>query len=430
MTSIAIGRTAETRRHEAVVAGVIGNVLEWYDFAVYGYLVPVISQLFFPDANAYKSLLTTLAVFGVGFVMRPVGAVFFGILGDRYGRRRALSAVIFLMALATLGVGLLPTYAQAGLLGPVLLVAARLLQGLSAGGEWGGSTAYIVEFAAQGRRGYVGSWQQVSVGAGFLLGSLAALLLNRLMAHEALLAWGWRIPFLLGILVGLVGAWLRWRLDDTPKYAELEQRHAVARTPLIETLTKFPRQTLLAFGLTLHNTVAYYIALVYIPTWFVTEAKLPSATALLVSTVSLFTFILLVPFTGALSDRVGRRPMLIASCLGYIALTYPLFLEASSGELAWCFTLQLVLVVFLALYAGAAPAAYAEIFPTRIRYTALSVGYNAAVAIFGGFAGYIATRLIEITGYRLAPTAYVILAAVISLLILLRTRETAFLPLE
>jgi MHS family proline/betaine transporter-like MFS transporter len=431
MTSVALGAASQPRRREAVVAGVIGNVLEWYDFAVYGYFVPVISQLFFPSTNEYRSLLTTLAVFGVGFVMRPIGAVVFGVFGDRYGRRLALSAVIFLMALSTFVVGLLPSFAAAGLLGPVLLVVARLAQGLSAGGEWGGSTAYIVEFAGEGRRGYIGSWQQVSVGTGFLLGSLAATLLTRNLAPEALLSWGWRVPFLLGIVVGLLGAYLRWRLDDTPKFTEIEEHGEVAKTPLAETLTRYPRETLLAFGLTLHNTVAYYIALVYIPTWFIHEAKLPGGTALLISTLCLIVFVVLIPFTGALSDRIGRRPVLITSCIGYIVCTYPLFLWASSGSLAACFVMQLVLVIFLAFFAGAGPATYAEIFPTRVRYTALSIGYNIAVAIFGGFAPFIATWLIDLTGgNKIAPTYYVLAAAVITFLILLRTRETAFSPLQ
>jgi MHS family proline/betaine transporter-like MFS transporter len=431
MTSAALGVAAGARQREAVVAGVVGNVLEWYDFAVYGYLVPVISQVFFPDANPYKSLLTTLAVFGVGFVMRPVGSVVFGVFGDLYGRRRALSAVIFLMALSTLAVGCLPSYGQAGLLGPVLLVVCRLAQGLSAGGEWGGSTAFIVEHASEGRRGYVGSWQQVSVGAGFLLGSLSALLLNRALAPEAMLSWGWRVPFLLGIVVGLVGLWLRLRLADTPKFTEIEQHGEVAKTPLMETLTTYPRQTVRAFGLTLHNTVAYYIALVYIPNWFVSEAKLERGTALTISTLSLLAFVVLLPFTGALSDRIGRRPVLMASCAGYIVLTYPLFLMASSGALAWCAAMQLVLVIFLALYSGGAPATYSELFPTRVRYTALSIGYNLAVAVFGGFAPFIAQKLIEITGgFKLAPTFYVIAAAAVSLAILSRTRETAFAPLK
>src|SRR5579872_2738133 len=212
----------------AITAGVIGNVLEWYDYGVYGYLVPIISALFFPKTDPTASLLLTFAVFGVGFVMRPVGSIVFGIYGDRHGRRKALSAVIFVMAFATFAMGLLPTYAAAGVLAPVLLVLVRLFQGLSAGGEWGGSTAYIVEFAPQQRRGFFGSWQLVGVGGGFLLGSLTAALLNSGLSQADKLAWGWRLPFLLGITVGIVGAYLRWRLSDTPKFAELAEKHAVS----------------------------------------------------------------------------------------------------------------------------------------------------------------------------------------------------------
>jgi MFS transporter, MHS family, proline/betaine transporter len=430
MAFIALGVATDTRRREAVVAGVIGNALEWYDFAVYGYLVPVLSQVFFPDTNIYRSLLTTLAIYGVGFGMRPVGSILFGILGDRYGRRRALSAVIFLMAVATFSVGLLPSYAASGMLGPVLLLVARLAQGLSAGGEWGGSTAYIVEFAAEGRRGYIGSWQQVSVGAGFLLGSLSATLLTGMLDKDALLAWGWRVPFLAGIALGLIGAWLRWRLDDTPKFAEIRQHGEVAGTPLMETATRYPRETLLAFGLTLHNTVAYYTVLVYINIWLSTQVKLPAPTALKISTICLAVFVVLIPFMGALSDRIGRRPLLIASCLGYTIFAVPLFAMAASGDATWAFIMQLVLVILLSPYAGAAPAAYAELFPTRVRYTALSIGYNIAVALFGGFAALICSYLIQITGNILAPTLYVTAAAVVTLSILLRTRETAFSPLK
>src|SRR5437764_9192801 len=212
---------------KAITAGVIGNVLEWYDFGVYGYLVPTLSTLFFPAGDPTVALLSTFAVFGVGFLMRPVGSIVFGIYGDRYGRRAALSAVIFVMAIATFAMGCLPTYAQAGVVGPALLVVVRLFQGLSAGGEWGGSTSYIVEFAPGARRGFFGSFQLVGVGGGFLLGSLTAALLNLGLSEADRLAWGWRLPFLFGIAVGLVGAYLRWRLNDTPKYTELEEPPAV-----------------------------------------------------------------------------------------------------------------------------------------------------------------------------------------------------------
>jgi MHS family proline/betaine transporter-like MFS transporter len=426
----ALGSEPATRSREAVLAGVIGNTLEWFDFAVYGYFVTTLSKLFFPSSDPIASLLAAYAAFGVGFFMRPVGSIVFGIYGDRYGRRRALSAVIFLMAISTLAIGLLPTYDQVGVAAPILLVLARLVQGLSAGGEWGGSTAYIVEYAPEGRRGFIGSWQQVSVGGGFLLGSLAGTVLSFALSSEALTSWGWRVPFLLGIVVGGIGAYLRWRLPDTPKYTQIEETHAVAHAPLKEALTTHLPETATAFGITLHNTVAYYIALLYMTGYFISVAKLPQPTAQLIGTICLAIFVVLIPFTGRLSDRIGRRPLLMASCIGYAILSYPLLILGSSGSVAFAFVAQFVMIFFQSLYAGPCPATYAELFPTRVRYTALSVGYNLAVALFGGFAPFIATWLIRETGNPLAPAFYLIAAAVITLVILTRIRETAFEPLK
>ena len=430
MTAAAIDTAPASRSREAVLAGVIGNTLEWFDFAVYGYFASTISKLFFPSSDPIASLLATYLVFGVGFLMRPVGSIVFGIYGDRYGRRRALSAVIFLMAFSTLAIGLLPTYAEVGVLAPILLGCARLLQGLSAGGEWGGSTAYIVEYAPEGRRGFIGSWQQVSVGGGFLLGSLSGTVLSFSLSPEALASWGWRIPFLLGIVVGGVGAYLRWRLPDTPKFTAIEEHHDVAEAPLTEAIKKYPRETLTAFGITLHNTVAYYISLLYMTGYFISVAKLPQPTAQLIGTICLAIFVTLIPFTGRLSDRVGRRPLLMISCIGYAILAYPLFILGSSGSATFAFVAQFTMIFFQSLYAGPCPAAYAELFPTRVRYTALSIGYNIAVAVFGGFAPFIATWLIRETGNPLAPAFYVITAAVITFVILTRIRETAFEPLK
>ncbi len=352
-----------TQYRKAITAGVIGNVLEWFDFGVYGYLVPTISLLFFPGGDPVVSLLSTFGVFGVGFVMRPVGSVLFGIYGDRHGRRKALSTVVFVMALATFAMGLLPTYGQVGVLAPILLVVVRLFQGLSAGGEWGGSTSYIVEFAPPARRGFFGSWQLVGVGGGFLLGSLTAALLNAALPQADRLAWGWRLPFLFGIAVGAVGLYLRWRLDDTPKFTEIEEQGAVAAAPLGEAMRQYPRETLLGFGVTLHNTVAYYIALVYLTNYMSSVGKLAQSTALWIGTSCLAVFVLLLPLMGWLSDRVGRRPLLIASCIGYAVLGYPFFLMASSGSVGLALLAQLLMVVLYVPYAGACPAFYAEIFP-------------------------------------------------------------------
>jgi MHS family proline/betaine transporter-like MFS transporter len=430
MTAATAIEAPAARSREAVVAGVIGNTLEWYDFAVYGYFVSTISRLFFPSGDPLASMLATWAVFGVGFVMRPVGSILFGIYGDRHGRRKALGAVIFLMALSTFAIGLLPTYDEAGVLAPVLLVAARLVQGLSAGGEWGGSTAYLVEYAPEGRRGFFGAWQQFSVGGGFMLGSLTGTVITFALSPEALASWGWRVPFLLGLAVGAVGAWLRWRLADTPKYVEIEERHAVAQAPLAEAFTHYPRETLTAFGLTLHNTVAYYISLIYMTGYLTSVGKLPQPAAQLIGTVCLAVFVVLIPFNGLLSDRIGRRPLLMASAAGFAILGYPFFMLGSLGRPELAFLAQFLMVALLSLYSGAGPAAYAELFPTRVRYTALSIGYNVAVAIFGGFAPFIATWLIRETGDPLAPALYVIAAAVITFAIVARMRETAFAPLK
>jgi len=429
MTQAVLAAAPDDQRRKAILTGVIGNVLEWYDFGVYGYFVSIISELFFPSSDPLSSLLLTFGVFGVGFVMRPVGSILFGIYGDRHGRRKALSAVIFLMAFSTLAIALLPTYAQVGIVAPILLVIIRLLQGLSAGGEWGGSTAYLVEYAPEGKRGWIGSWQQVSVGGGFLLGSLSAALITQILTHDELYAWGWRIPFALGILVGALGAYLRWRLTDTPAYIAIEQHGEVAQAPFTEAVTKYWRETLTIFGMTLHNTVAYYIPLVYMTSYIRNVGKLSASTSLWIGTTCITVFVILIPFWGALSDRVGRKPLMLVSCVGFIVLSYPLFMMASSGNLALAFAAQLTMIVFLSFFSGACPAAYSELFPTRIRYTALSVGYNTAVAIFGGFAPFIATWLIQQTGNILSPAYYLIAAAMISFVVILRIRETAFSPL-
>jgi len=414
----------------ATTAGVIGNVLEWYDFGVYGYLVPTISALFFPSGDPTVSLLLTFAVFGVGFVMRPIGSIVFGIYGDRYGRRKALSAVIFVMAISTFVIGLLPTYAQVGIAAPIMLVVVRLFQGLSTGGEFGGSSAYIVEFAPDHRRGFFGSFQLVGVATGFLLGSLTAALLNSALSPDDRLLWGWRLPFLFGITVGLVGAYMRWKISDTPKYNEIEEQGAVARSPLADALLRHPSETLLSFSSTLFNTVAYYIALIYMTNYMVTIGKLPQATALWITTGSLAFMIVLLPGLGALSDRIGRRPLMIFACLAYVVLGVPFFLMASSGNVALTIIALVLMMVCYAPYAATCASFLTEITSTRVRYTSMSVGYNIAVAIFGGFAPFIATWLVRETGSPYAPAAYLIASALITGFVVLRTRETAFSPLR
>ncbi len=425
----AVRDDGDVLRRRAIVAGTVGNVLEWYDFSVYGFLVPTIAAVFFPKSSPVAQLLLTFAVFGVGFVMRPVGGFVIGAFGDRAGRRAALILTVTLMGASTVIIGILPTFASVGVAAPILLTLARLAQGFSAGGEWGGAAAFLVEFAPEGKRGYVGSWQQFSVGGGLLLGSAVAALLTAALGQETVVAWAWRLPFLLGIVIAAFAIYLRLRVPDTPKFELIEERGAISRAPVRDIFGKDFGKLVTQFGLTIHNTVSYYITLTYMPTWLTRVVKMPQRDALLITTVGLVVLVLMTPLIGALSDRVGRKPLLTASCVGFIVLCYPLYLLATSGAFGVVLAVQIVLVLMTILYSACVPATYAELFPTRIRYSGLSVGYNLAVMIFGGFAPFIATYLVSVTGNSLAPTFYVICCAAVTLFFVLRMRETAFEPL-
>lgn len=429
MEASAQASTPEAAR-KAVTAGAIGNFIEWYDFAVYGYFATIIATQFFPSENRVASLLATFAVFAVAFFMRPLGAFVFGSYGDRIGRRTTLAAAVILMGVSTLMIGVLPTYSQVGVLAPILLVVARLLQGFSAGGEWSGSAAFMVEYAPSDRRGLYGSWQQFSIVAGLLAGSLMGSLLGAVLSEDALNAWGWRVPFILGVLVGLVGLYLRLRLQDTPAFRALEQKEEVADAPLKESFTTHGGESFTAFGFTIAWTVSYYILLTYMPTYVSETLGLSLTSALTANAIGLVVLMALIPFTGALSDRIGRKPLLIAFSVLIALLSYPLFLLVSTGNFLFIVVGQVLFALIICLFSGPGPAALVEMFPTNVRYSALGVSYNLAVAAFGGTAPFVATFLIDRTGSNLAPGIYLIIAAVITLVFVARMRETYSEPLR
>jgi MFS transporter, MHS family, proline/betaine transporter len=423
-------RVEEQAAKKAVTAGAIGNFVEWYDYSVYGFFAPIIASQFFPSEDRVASLLATFAVFAVAFFMRPVGAFVFGHYGDTVGRRNTLAAAIILMGLATLMIGVLPTYGQIGVLAPILLVVARLLQGFSAGGEWSGSAAFMVEYAPQNRRGLYGSWQQFSIVAGLLVGSAMGGLLGAVLSEDALNAWGWRIPFILGMVVALVGLYLRLRVEDTPAFRIVEEKNEVTDAPVKESFTAHAGESLTAIGFTVAWTVAYYILLTYMPTFVSETLGLPLSQALLSNAIGLVALGALIPFTAALSDRIGRKPLLIGFSALIALLTYPLFLLASTQVLFLIVLAQVIFGVIISLFSGPGPAALVEMFPTNVRYSALGVSYNIAVAAFGGTAPFIATYLISRTGSNLAPGIYLIVAAVITLIVVSRMKETYREPLR
>lgn len=424
------GAQAPPEARKAVVAGAIGNFIEWYDFAVYGYFATIIAGQFFPSDNRVASLLATFAVFAVAFFMRPLGAFVFGSYGDRIGRRNTLAAAVILMGVATLMIGVLPTYGQIGVFAPILLIVARLLQGFSAGGEWSGSAAFMVEYAPESRRGLYGSWQQFSIVAGLLVGSLVGSILGAVLPEEALNAWGWRVPFILGVLVGVVGLYLRLRLEDTPAFRALERKEEVADAPVKESFTTHGGESVTAVGFTVGWTVSYYILLTYMPTYVSETLGLSLTSALTANAIGLVVLMSLIPFTGALSDRIGRKPLLIGFSALMVLLTYPLFLLVATQTFALIVVGQVLFGVVISLFSGPGPAALVEMFPTNVRYSALGVSYNLAVALFGGTAPFIATFLIDRTGNNISPGFYLIAASVVTLIFVTRMKETSHEPLR
>ncbi|KAI3594127.1 MFS transporter [Cupriavidus sp. CER94] len=422
VTAASANDLSKATRRRAIIAATIGNGLEWFDFTVYSFFAVIIAKLFFPTGNDLTSFLLTVATFGVGFFMRPVGAIVLGVYADRVGRKAALTLTILLMALGTAIIGLAPTYASIGLWAPALIVLARLIQGFSAGGEVGGATAFLIEHAPDEERGAYASWQQASQGISFMLGAAMGALVTNGLDQAQIDAWGWRIPFLFGLLIGPVGMYIRSHLEEPP---EFEQRQAERRannvkfSPLSQVLRDHPREVLAGLGVTILWTVCTYVLVFYMPSYAKQQLGLPLGATFQSTAICGAIILVLCPLMGMLSDRVGRKRMLSVVALAILVLAYPLFHWLNvSPTTATLLQVQIVLGILLAAFTGPAPAVLAEQFPTEVRSTGLSLAYNFAVTIFGGFAPLIVTWLIESTHNKLAPAYYVIAAAAISLVAL------------
>jgi MHS family proline/betaine transporter-like MFS transporter len=415
---------------KAVAGASIGNAVEWFDFAIYGFLATFIAANFFPSGNETAALLNTFAIFAAAFFMRPLGGFVFGPLGDRIGRQRVLAVVILLMSCSTLAIGLLPTYTAIGVAAPLLLLFLRCLQGFSAGGEYGGGAVYLAEFASVKRRGLTVTFMVWSGVLGFLIGSVTVTLLQALLPTEAMESYGWRIPFLLAGPLGLVGLYIRLRLDDTPQFAELSKTQQLAKSPLREAVRTAWRPILQVIGLMIIFNIGYYVVFSFLPTYFIKTLHFTKTNAFVsITLASLVALILILPLA-ALSDRIGRRPMLVAGALTFAIGGYPLFLLLNSGSLASAIAAHCGLAAIEAVYVCAAVAAGVELFATRVRYSGFSIGYNLCVAAFGGTTPYVVTWLTAKTANSVAPAYYVVAAAVVSLLTVLTLRETAGRPLS
>lgn len=381
------------RRSRSLFAGTVGNLVEWFDWSVYGFFAPYLAVAFFPGDDPSARLLSAFAVFAVGFFFRPLGGAVLGPYADRHGRRAGLTLSILLMAGASLAIALLPTYAQAGVWAPLALAVARCVQGFSAGGEFGTSSAFLVENAPPGRRAWAGSWQQVSVGAGTLMASGLAAAMFSAFPPAFLSEWGWRIAFGIGGVLGVLGLWLRLSVPDTDAFVATRDAGRLARRPLLDVLVKHPRAALRVVGLVCAGTALVQVWFVSLPSLVNLFAGTALRDGQLAAMLGLAVFTVLQPVSGWLSDRFGRRPMLLVFAIGSAVTFAPMFLTIGATMSSVLVAVS-VAAVFLAAYAGSLAAVMAEQFPPEVRAAGISLPYGVAVAVFGGLAPVLATAAI------------------------------------
>jgi MFS transporter, MHS family, proline/betaine transporter len=418
----------------AVGAMALGNAMEWFDFGVYSYIAVTLGQVFFPSSNPAAQLIATFGTFAAAFVVRPIGGMVFGPLGDRIGRQRVLAMTMIMMAVGTFAIGLIPSYGSIGILAPALLLVARLVQGFSTGGEYGGAATFIAEFSTDKRRGFMGSFLEFGTLIGYVLGAGTVTVLTATLSHEALLSWGWRVPFLIAGPLGLVGLYIRMKLEETPAFKkQAEEREAEDKAApqhtFRELLAKQWKPLLLCVGLVLIFNVTDYMALSYLPSYLSSTLHFNETHGLF---LVLLVMVLMMPMTlyaGRLSDAIGRKPVMLFGCVGLLALSIPALLLIRTGMMLPVFGGLLILGVLLSCFTGVMPSALPALFPTRIRYGALAIGFNISVSLFGGTTPLVAAWLVNHTGDLMMPAYYLMGASLIGIVSVLALRETARKPL-
>ncbi len=421
----AVTETAQQPLRKVLGGSVVGTVVEYYDFGIYGYMATVLAGLFFSTADPGTALLSTLATFAVAFFLRIPGGLLFGHIGDKYGRKRALSWTILLMCTATLGIGFLPTYATLGIWATLLLVLARCLQGIAAGGELGGATAFVAESAPKEKRAGLTSLVNVGVNMGSLFAALIVLLMNTIFTTEQINSWAWRLPFLVSLPLAFIGIWIRSQMEDTPQFKELENDGEVAKVPVKELFRNFKGSILRIAGLSALYTGGYYVAYVYGPIYMQTVGHQTAQLSFASTCIVLVIGAILNPISGRLSDRYGRRPLFIAAGVVGVVFALPAFMMFQSHSAVVVVLAQILLAIPVSLSIGPAFSAFAEMLTAQVRYSGIALGMNLAQLVLGGTAPFICAWLIQTTGISLAPAGFFGLCGAIVLIAAWRLKETA-----
>ncbi len=426
----AVAEADEATVRRAVTGAALGNAMEWFDFAVYSYLITSITAAIFPEFDPTVRLLSGFAVLAVPFVVRPFGGIVLGPLGDRFGRKRVLATTILLMSGSTVAIGLIPSYATIGVAAPILLVLARLVQGFSTGGEYGGAATFMAEYSPTRRRGFFGSFLEFGTLGGYVLGAGLATVFQLTLSEQDMVSWGWRIPFLLAAPLGLIGFYLRNRLDDTPAFQQCEQAGAVTSAPFKEVIANNWRQILNLMGIVVLLNVADYTLLTYMPTYLTQVLDIDATEALLLIIGVMVVLMLCMAPVGALSDRIGRKPLLITAAVGFLVLSYPAITVIGTGGVLGVAGGLLVLGLLLLCILATIGSTFPAMFATRNRYGVLRQGYSVSTALFGGTAPFVITALIASTGSTTVPAYYLMGAAVVAIIPILVMPETAQVPIH
>lgn len=405
-----------------ILSCMIGNALEWYDFALYGYFATTIGSLFFPKFSPFASLMATFGIFAAGFIMRPLGGIIFGHIGDKIGRKKALLWSIYLMAIPTTLIGLLPTYEHVGWIAPLLLTFIRLAQGLSMGGEFTGSMIFVVEHAQKGNRGIYGSWVVFSLLIGILVGSAIATSTCYFLSSEELMAWGWRVPFLLSAAGGFVGSAMRRMVHEPEQFAKAKKLHKEHSTPIFELFQHHFKTIIYVVAIELTLSVGFYLIVTFINNFLTALLNFDMVTSLMMTTISMIAMGVAIPLSGWLSDKIGRKPVLILSSFAFALFSYPLFI-ALEGSFTVALLAQVTLSFIMGVFFAPIPATLVELFPLTVRYSGLSISHSISMAVFGGSAPLIATSLIHLTGNNAAPALYLSAVTFISAIALLFMKD-------
>ncbi|UUS64089.1 MULTISPECIES: MFS transporter [unclassified Acinetobacter] len=419
-----ISTQGNVSQKKVILAGTVGNAIEWFDWTIYATFAVFFAKQFFPSDDPTASLLATFAIFAVGFFMRPLGGIVLGIFSDRYGRKAALAATIIMMAGGSLMIGLSPTYESIGIFAPIILVLARLLQGLSLGGEFASAATYLSEMAPKNKRGFYSSFMFFSSAIGILMASGLAWALTSTLTETQMSEYGWRIPFILGAIGGLVGMWIRKSVPDS----EMTHKKESVKNPLVVLIKRHPKETLRIVGISILTTFAFYIFVVYVPTYAIKVLGAEPQTAFAANTVGLIIFMLCQPVFGWLSDKIGRKPQLIVFAVGYLVFFYPI-IKWMDGTFASILMVELFGLVLYALYTAIGPAVMSEQFPTEVRAVGIGAPYNLMVALLGGTTPYVLTWLQSI-GKQDYFYFMVLVGALLTLITFMKMPETAGKGLE